>query len=109
MKKNNAKYTIKVEAPLLRPGMSITAKVSKGYASDTAENLLSVVREINGRDDEVVLQGSDPLFHAVYDLYMAGKWECKGLNKAQQKNFWERVKYAAGIEDGTATKAGVNG
>lgn len=108
MKKNNAKYTVKAESPLLRPGLSISAKVSQNYASDTADILMDIVREING-SKEKAKKSSDPLFHTVYDLYMAGKWECKTLSKADQKKYWEEVKHAAGISDGTATKAGVNG
>ena len=43
---NNA-YTIRVGAPLLRPGLTITTVVSRGYLEDAVTVLMDVVREIN--------------------------------------------------------------
>lgn len=43
---NNA-YEIKVGAPLLRPGLTITTVVSRGYLEDAVTVLMDAVREIN--------------------------------------------------------------
>ncbi len=43
---NNA-YEIKVGAPLLRSGLTITTVVSRGYLEDAVTVLLDAVREIN--------------------------------------------------------------
>ena len=43
---NNA-YEIKVGAPLLRPGLTITTVVSRGYLEDAVTVLMDAVRGIN--------------------------------------------------------------
>ena len=43
----NATVEIKAESPLLRPGLSITVKVSERYAADAAKAVMSLVRTIN--------------------------------------------------------------
>jgi len=46
--KHNTSYKIKVEAPLLRPGMEIEAgPVSEHYVVPTVRKLLDKVRQIN--------------------------------------------------------------
>ena len=46
--KNNA-YTLIVEAPLLRPGMTLSTTVSERYVKSASDKLMALVREINAR------------------------------------------------------------
>lgn len=46
-KPTNETYEITVSSPLLRPGLSITTKVSSKYVVQTALSLIEKVREIN--------------------------------------------------------------
>ena len=45
----NNTIKIKVASPLLRPGITITTKVSSKYAVEATELLMNLVREINGK------------------------------------------------------------
>ncbi len=47
MKATNETYTIRVQSPLLRPGLTIETKVSKRYLVQTVKELLDKIREIN--------------------------------------------------------------
>ena len=44
----NETYTIKFESPLLRPGITVTCKVSKKYVANTVKDFMNIIREING-------------------------------------------------------------
>jgi hypothetical protein len=43
----NETYTIKFESPLLRPGISVSCKVSKKYVVSTVNDFMNIIREIN--------------------------------------------------------------
>ena len=43
----NETYTVKVQSPLLRPGLSIEATVSAKYVDTAVDTLMNWVREIN--------------------------------------------------------------
>jgi hypothetical protein len=43
----NNKYKIKIEAPLLRPGITITTEVSERYVVPVLEKVMQLVREFN--------------------------------------------------------------
>ena len=54
--KTNETYTVKVGTPLLRPGLSISAKVSKGYVNTTVDALMGMVHVINHTVPEEVIR-----------------------------------------------------
>jgi hypothetical protein len=43
----NERYTITIQSPLIRPGLTIQTSVSKRYLAQTVRDMLNVVREIN--------------------------------------------------------------
>lgn len=43
----NQTYRIKIESPLLRPGLSIATETSERYAADAADRLMEIARHIN--------------------------------------------------------------
>jgi hypothetical protein len=43
----NNRYKIKVESPLLRPGITITTECSEKYVVPVVEKVMEIVREIN--------------------------------------------------------------
>lgn len=45
--KTNETYEIEVGSPLLRPGIKIKTKVSKGYLVQTLQDIMEKVREFN--------------------------------------------------------------
>lgn len=49
----NNKYIIKVEHPLLRPGISIETESSEKYVLAVVTKLLDIVRDINKAQDVV--------------------------------------------------------
>jgi len=48
----NETYEIKVESPLLRPGITITTWVSKKYLVLVVAELIELIREINKPKEE---------------------------------------------------------
>jgi len=49
--RHNTEYVLTVSAPLVRPGFTITSgPVSERYVVETANRLMKLVREINGRE-----------------------------------------------------------
>lgn len=52
----NTPHIVTVAAPLLRPGLTISATCSERYASRVAHKLLSIAREINEADKPTVAQ-----------------------------------------------------
>ena len=46
----NATVEITAQSPLLRPGLTVTVRVSERYAEGAAEALMAVVRKINSTD-----------------------------------------------------------
>lgn len=49
----NEKYKVKVESPLLIPGLSISAKVSESSIKKVADSLIKKVYEINNEKPEI--------------------------------------------------------
>ena len=47
----NQRYTVRAEAPLLRPGLSIQCEVSRNYVTAAKDELMALVREINDRGE----------------------------------------------------------
>lgn len=47
MKPTNETIIITIGSPLLRPGLTLSASVSKRYAADAAQDLLTIARAIN--------------------------------------------------------------
>lgn len=47
----NNRYRIRVEAPLLRPGLTIETEVSERYLVEVVETVMGMVREINAPND----------------------------------------------------------
>lgn len=47
-KKLNTPHVITVAAPLLRPGLTISATCSEGYVVQVTQRLFELVKEING-------------------------------------------------------------
>lgn len=47
------------------------------------------------------------LLSVVRELYEAGKWTCDNLTESEQVRLWVKLRDAAGITKGTATKLGV--
>lgn len=45
----NNRYRIRIEAPLLRPGLSIETEVSEKYVKDAAEEIMDLVRKVNAK------------------------------------------------------------
>jgi hypothetical protein len=43
----NNKYKIKIESPLLRPGIQIETEVSEKYVNIVLNKILEIVREFN--------------------------------------------------------------
>ena len=43
----NNKYKIKIESPLLRPGITITTECSEKYVVPVVDKIMEIVREIN--------------------------------------------------------------
>lgn len=43
----NNKYIIKVEHPLIRPGLSIVTEASERYVQPVVEKLMEIIRAIN--------------------------------------------------------------
>jgi|GEM_PF-2595621 hypothetical protein len=50
-RKTNETYTVKAASPLLRPGLTISTKVSKQYLVPTLIELLDKIREFNLSQD----------------------------------------------------------
>ena len=48
----NEKYKIRVEAPLLRPGLSVETEVSQKYLVPIMYELLDLVRQFNKEQSE---------------------------------------------------------
>lgn len=48
----NNKYVIKVEHPLVRPGISIETEASEKYVVEVCKKLMEVVRELNKAENE---------------------------------------------------------
>ena len=46
-KKLNTRHTVRIEAPLLRPGLTISADCSEAYVVEVAARLLAHARAIN--------------------------------------------------------------
>lgn len=46
----NNKYVIKVEHPLLRPGLTIETEASEHYVAVVAKKLMELVREVNTKE-----------------------------------------------------------
>ena len=46
----NNTYEIRVESPLLRPGITITTKVSEKYLDAVVDKLMAIIRKINDSD-----------------------------------------------------------
>ncbi len=57
----NNRYTIRIENPMLRPGLSIQTDVSKRYVEPATRELLELVRSINTKDipDDFKVGGTD--------------------------------------------------
>ena len=53
----NNKYRIKVEAPLLRPGLTIETEVSEKYVEPVIRTIMKLVRLMNGTSET---QQSEP-------------------------------------------------
>ena len=53
----NNKYVIKVEHPLIRPGLTITTEASERYVQAVVEKVMEIVRAINGKATERVTKG----------------------------------------------------
>jgi hypothetical protein len=47
MKNTNETIKIKIKSPLIRPGIEISAKVSKRYANQALTDLMEIVRGFN--------------------------------------------------------------
>lgn len=43
----NNTYKIKVDSPLLRPGITITTKCSEKYAVKVTKKIIEIVKELN--------------------------------------------------------------
>jgi len=43
----NNTYEIKIESPLVRPGITITTKCSEKYAVPVVEKIMEIVRQVN--------------------------------------------------------------
>lgn len=52
MRKTNETYTIEITSPLVRPGIKITAQVSKKYLVPTLNDLLEQIREFNNQQNQ---------------------------------------------------------
>lgn len=52
----NTPHIVTIAAPLLRPGLTISATCSERYVSRVAHKLLSIAREINEADKPTVAQ-----------------------------------------------------
>ena len=60
----NNKYTIKVEHPLIRPGLTIETEVSEDYLTKAVNTLMKMVRVINDqpKDTKTYITTSDGVF-----------------------------------------------
>lgn len=47
--KNNT-YKVKLESPLIRPGLTIETEVSENYVKETTDKLMNLARQINKND-----------------------------------------------------------
>jgi hypothetical protein len=56
---------------------------------------------------EFLYAQNELLRDAAIALYTAGYWYCDELNKEDQILLWEKLRDAAGMAPGTATKCGV--
>ena len=56
-----------------------------------------------------MLSQSDRLWEAAIELYMAGRWECSTIPVDKQVELWTMLRDALGLEEGTASAAGVGG
>lgn len=56
----NNKYTIKIEAPLLRPGITITTEVSEKYLVPATDILMDMVRDINTPVGQRPVKAAEP-------------------------------------------------
>lgn len=74
-----------------------------GPVAHIVEVLLDTYQECSTNYGTLIDQHKE-LLEAVIDLYYMGKWECDKLDEDQQRKIWERVRDAAGIEPGEATK-----
>jgi len=54
----NNKYVIKIEHPLLRPGLSIETESSEKYATEVLRKLMEIVREHNRQESSLTLINS---------------------------------------------------
>ncbi|VVB76999.1 Uncharacterised protein [uncultured archaeon] len=47
----NNKYKIKVEHPLIRPGLTIETEASERYVAPVISKLMEIVREVNSAEE----------------------------------------------------------
>jgi len=77
--------------------------------SDAADELEGLIRSRIGKPSPLAqLQAENAeMRDSAIALYMSGRWECRELTPEQQAALWVRLRDAAHLPNGTATKAGV--
>lgn len=68
----NNKYIIKVEHPLVRPGLTIETEASERYVPDVVGRLMEIVRDINrdgGSATKKFITTTDGMKEIDKDLY----------------------------------------
>lgn len=101
-------------ATVARRAESCLNTVKNDFAREKLESALAALpKRLRTRDDYPARPAPDAvdlaegIASAARDLYLAGRWECATVPASEQVRLWERLRDAAGIEPGTATKAGV--